>query len=300
MYDRYDDNDFDFVFTYMVAQSVSKYRCRDKDDAEYEKLESGCQEGNGDSCSELGACLEFGYGARGNGARAAELYVHACEGGDAYNCFLAAARYSRGQGAEQDRDRAAKFYDRACDLGVTDSDLPGTDGCIKLALMYENGEGLPVDHARAAELYRKGCDHGDGQACFNLAVKHAEGEGVRLDYSRAAELYRESCDHQARNGCDNLGILYAKGQGVPLDRARAAELCRETKHRSGGRFRLLRIHLPQPSRRSRLGPRFPPMAEPGLDGGGVRPELATNLDSAVEESTGSRRYLASEGWPART
>ena len=55
-----------------------------------------------------------------------------------------------------------------------------------------------------------------------------------------------------------------------------------------------------PSRRSRLAPRFPTRAEPGLGGGGVRPELATNLDSAVEESTGSRRHLASEEWPART
>ena len=62
---------------------------------------------------------------------------------------------------------------------------------------------------------------------------------------------------------------------------------------------LLRIHLPPPSRRSRPAPRFPTMAEPGLGGGGVRPELATNVDPALEESTDSRRHLASEGWPAR-
>ena len=244
--DKYDDNNVDHLYAYLAAQSVSKYRCRDKDDAEYEKLESGCREGNWDSCSELGFCLELGYGARGNGARAAELYVHACEGGDALNCFRAAARYSRGQGVPQDRDRAAKLYDRACDLGVTDSDLPGTDGCIKLALMYENGEGLPVDHARAAELYRKGCDHGDGRACFNLAVKHAEGEGVPLDYSRAAELYRESCD-RASNGCNNLGVLYATGHGVPLDRARAAELYRRSCDGGGvdgkGCYNLAYSHL---------------------------------------------------------
>ncbi len=223
--DKYDHNNVDRLYAHLAVQS--KYRCRDKDDAEFEKLESGCREGNWDSCSELGACLELGYGARGNGARAAEIYVHACEGGDDYNCFGAGRKYFIGHGVPLDRGRAAELFDIACDLGVTDGDSLGIDGCIKLALMYENGEGLPVDHARAAELYRKGCDHGDGQACFNLAVKHAEGEGVPLDYSRAAELYRESCD-QARNGCNNLGVLYAKGQGVPLDRARATELYRQS------------------------------------------------------------------------
>ena len=219
--DKYDDDYVDFRHAYFSSQRMSKYRCSDKDAAEFDYLESNCLDENWDSCSELGACLELGYGARGNGARAAELYVHACEGGDADHCFKAGFNYSIGLGVPLDRARAAELYGRACDLGVT-------DGCIKLALLYENGAGLPVDHARAAELYRKGCDHGDGQACFNLAVKHAEGEGVRLDYSRAAELYRESCDHQARSGCNNLGVLYAKGQGVPLDRARAAELYRES------------------------------------------------------------------------
>ena len=217
--DKYDDDYVDFRHAYFSSQRVSKYRCSDKDAAEFDYLESNCLDENWDSCSELGACLELGYGARGNGARAAELYVHACEGGDADHCFKAGFNYSIGLSATR-QARAAELYGRACDLGVT-------DGCIKLALLYENGAGLPVDHARAAELYRKGCDHGDGQACFNLAVKHAEGEGVPLDYSRAAELYRESCD-QARNGCNNLGVLYAKGQGVPLDRARAAELYRRS------------------------------------------------------------------------
>lgn len=44
---------------------------------------------------------------------------------------------------------------------------------------------------------------------------------------------------------------------------------------------------------------FAAVTEPGLCGGVVRPEVAKNLDSAVEESTDSRRCLASEGWPAR-
>ena len=245
VYDRYDDNDVDRLHAYFSSQRVSKYRCSEKDAAEFDYLESNCLDENWDSCSELGACLELGYGARGNGARAAELYVHACEGGDADHCFKAGFNYSIGLGVPLDRARAVELYDRACDLGVTDGTSLGTYGCIKLALLYENGEGLPVDHARAAELYRKGCDHGDGRACFNLAVKHAEGEGVPLDYSRTAELYREGCDQFASNGCNNLGVLYAKGQGVPLDWARAAEYRRSCDSGGGdeGCYNLAYSHL---------------------------------------------------------
>ena len=49
-----------------------------------------------------------------------------------------------------------------------------------------------------------------------------------------------------------------------------------------------------------VGKRIRATAEPTLSGGGVRPELAIDLDSASEKSTDSRRHLAREGWPART
>ena len=41
-------------------------------------------------------------------------------------------------------------------------------------------------------------------------------------------------------------------------------------------------------------------ADQGLSGGAVRPELAKHVDSDFDESTDSRRHIASGEWPART
>ena len=57
---------------------------------------------------------------------------------------------------------------------------------------------------------------------------------------------------------------------------------------------------PPPQLAVPVGKRIRATAESGLSGGGVWPELAIELDSALEESTDLRRHLASEGWPART
>ena len=129
----------------------------------------------------------------------------------------------------------------------------------------------------------------DGMSVAAAATVGSHREAARTTSTRRAVAV------QIRLMTDFTGEDFVERRAWP---DASAPACPETTYGSRARYRPLPPPPTQPA--VPVSQRIRATAEPGLSDGGGRPELAINLDSALGESTDSRRHLASEGWTAQT
>ena len=163
-------------------------------------LDTRCDRGEMDSCTNLGVLYEQGDGVTQDYDHARLLYLKACDGGEMTGCKNAGYCYHYGLGVAQDYEHARRLYQKACNGG----NLPG---CTNLGALYANGQGVAQDYGRARQLFEQACDGGQMLGCNNLGMRYQYGQSVEQNYARARQLYQKACDGGEQHGCDNLKTL---------------------------------------------------------------------------------------------
>jgi len=87
------------------------------DPQDFERCDTLCEKGSGDSCARLGVFYVNGHEVEKDKAYAAELYEQGCDLGSAEGCYNFYSAILYGVGVRADADRALKYAKKACDLG---------------------------------------------------------------------------------------------------------------------------------------------------------------------------------------
>jgi len=130
----------------------------------------------------------------------------------------AAARYNLGVAAEQGRGlpasaaQATAYYKQAAEAG-------GVPAMLALARLARASE--PPDHETALRWTQKAADKGDPQAEDELGTLYRLGKGVEPDLAKAREWYRKAGEQGYAPAENNLGMMYRLGAGGPPDYERA-------------------------------------------------------------------------------
>jgi TPR repeat protein len=87
-------------------------------DLNLKELETNCNDGDIESCSDIGFLYLQGEGVKQDYQKAAELNQKSCDGGNLNGCYYLGTLYEGGKGVRQDYAIAKEYYGRACDLGL--------------------------------------------------------------------------------------------------------------------------------------------------------------------------------------
>ena len=162
--------------------------------------------------------------ARGEYAKAAELFKKTADWGDPTGQLGLAWLYENGRGVSQD-------YQKAFALSETAAATGSVEGILNLARLYYQGIGVKTNYAKAAELLDQAAAQGSVEAMFRLGWLFENGKGVQRDYYVAAAFYQKAADKGHVLAAAKLGFLYQLGLGVPQDYNKAAELYQEAADR---------------------------------------------------------------------
>ncbi|WP_220271740.1 MULTISPECIES: tetratricopeptide repeat protein [unclassified Helicobacter] len=107
------------LFTALVALSL--FGCNKEQENtqtnEPHLLEEKCNEGDAESCFNLGNSYYDGENIKQDYAKAVGYYQKACDGGNATGCLTLGALFYIGINVKQDYKQAKEYYGKACDLG---------------------------------------------------------------------------------------------------------------------------------------------------------------------------------------
>ena len=117
-------------------------------DLNLKELETNCNDGDIESCSDIGFLYLQGEGVKQDYQKAAELFKKACDGSSRSDCFILANLYRDGKGVEQNYQKAAKLYQKSCNNGEMYS-------CNFLGKLYATGKGVRQDYQKAFKLYQE-------------------------------------------------------------------------------------------------------------------------------------------------
>jgi TPR repeat protein len=119
--------------------------------------------GSAEARNMVGRCLENGWGAPADPARAAPWYLAAAEAGDAWGQYNLGHLLLDGAGVPRDPAAALAWYGRAADQGhVRAMNL--------VARCHEEGWGAPRDPAAAWRWYRRSAEGGYFRGQYNFAT----------------------------------------------------------------------------------------------------------------------------------
>lgn len=88
-----------------------------------QKLETGCDGGNGEDCANLGAQLSFGHVVSQDPVRARAIFEKGCELDSTNACVQLYKALSLGEGGPKDPTRARALADRVCNTGIIAFDM---------------------------------------------------------------------------------------------------------------------------------------------------------------------------------
>ena len=190
----------------------------------------------------------FAAYARGDFARAAQLWRPYAENGDARAQNFLGDLYFEGQGVKQDFRQALFWFKLAAgkgdaaarfNLGVAaeqgrglPASLPQATAWYKQAAQAGNAPAMlalarlalaadPPDNEGALRWTQKAADKGDPEAQDNLGTLYRLGKGVDPDLAKAREWYRKAGEQGYAPAENNLGMMYRLGAGGPPDYERA-------------------------------------------------------------------------------
>lgn len=109
---------------------------------------SGCENGDGHSCTLLGIYHQGGKHVPKDEAQAAKYFEKACSLGDGAGCWYCGTTHQGGVGVPKNLDRAIELLKKACDKNQV-------NGCLSLGQAYERYEPPELDKALAA--YERAC-----------------------------------------------------------------------------------------------------------------------------------------------
>ena len=210
---------------------------------------------NGDGQSSADVAAGDKAFARGDFARAYDLYNVACDRGNGLGCFKAGKMEEEGKGMPKSLKAAALLYEYAC----TNEYLVG---CVRGGFIRAGntlaGQSLRADDYKASELYAFACERKQADACANLSSMVGNGRGVPADLVKAADLALEACEMGSATGCSMYGDALISGRGRAAEPEKARGFYRRACNR-GVQFACDQLA-------SRFNEKIPRLANPGLSG----------------------------------
>jgi TPR repeat protein len=141
--------------------------------------------------------------ARGDLAKARELFIEAAQTGDARAQFNLGRMYLRGEGGPRDEAQALAWSGKAAD-----QDLPGAQ--YDMGRIYDQGLGVRRDAHRAIAWYEKAAGRGFTDAEVRLGDIYVAGRDAPFDAKRAAELYGAAAGQGDADAKFKLAALLSK------------------------------------------------------------------------------------------
>lgn len=175
--------------------------------------------------AQSGVDAEAAY-ARGDFARAAQIWSVLAEQQDARAQTFLAMLYRDGKGVTQNLQTAASWYAKAAAQGD-----PIAQG--QLGSFYAAGRGVPMDSEQAAYWLRLSAEQGNAPAAANLGALYDEGKGVPRNETFALALYMQAYARAPNNKF--IANLYQErsARATPEMRARAASLVQQLGQAGG-------------------------------------------------------------------
>lgn len=163
-----------------------------------EKMQTGCELGEGEGCYLLGTVYEYGeLGVTVDFAKALDWYQKAIDAKAASGQFGLGTMYLLGRGVEVNHALALELLGKACTSGEPRA-------CNNLGEMHLKGLGTKKDAARAADAYERSCKEKEPVGCQNFALMLEAGRGRPRDKKAAQKHFRFACDHGQQVSCDEL------------------------------------------------------------------------------------------------
>lgn len=186
-----------------------------------------CNEGNFESCNDVGAMYKKGIGSSRDISKAKYFYTISCNNRNDYGCSnlrtidrqntssisfneslqncntgssdscgRLGVHYFKGEGVRKNLELAEKYLQQSCNAG-------NDKWCVGLGIIYYGKK----DYFEAFKYFSKSCNAGDSESCLAIGKLYEYGEGTRLDIVKAADFYGKSCDLKLQEGCDDYKRL---------------------------------------------------------------------------------------------
>jgi len=140
---------------------------QEKQNLGLEYIRRACTYGHNDACDTLGE----NYFKNGHYLAARPLYEKACERGVMHACMGLGTIYRDGHDVKQDDVISREYYEKACALGSQNS-------CISVAIIYRGGFGVPRDRNMSKQFYKKACEAGSEAGCDSFKKMDNQDKGI--------------------------------------------------------------------------------------------------------------------------
>jgi TPR repeat protein len=183
------------------AAQLSLERGQGEAGAELARLEVACQQGSGLACGALGQLhWTRRFGIPRDAQRALALAGQGCELGDAQSCTLLGALLALGEDIEPRLAESDAAERRACWLGKVD----GCQVVARTALASWQQTQRPDDAKVAAEFLGAACRIGDAASCSTFGALVLEGALGPPDPELALTAFHEACRRMDFGACVEL------------------------------------------------------------------------------------------------
>lgn len=198
----------------------------DEAQKEVAKLTQECNDGNMESCVNLGGFYAIdikNYGKKSDDKKAFELFQKACNAGNIDGCAALGAIYLGF--LELENHQVAKDYKKGFDLLNNACNKNNALGCTLLGTSYYGGMGTKQSFANALESYEKACSLGDADGCYYLGNLYFDdtfsGLPPRItdthidkDNSKAYIFINRACVLKHAVACNVMGVAYHHGMSM--------------------------------------------------------------------------------------
>ena len=172
---------------------------------EINALTQDCQNGNVQSCYDVGAVLTSGKNAKDQEKNnlGLEYMRRACTYGHNGGCDALGHNYFK----NGHYLAARPLYEKACERGIMSA-------CMGLGTIYRDGHDVRQNDVMSREYYEKACALGSQDSCINVAIIYRGGFGVTRDRNMSKQYYKKACDAGSEAGCDSFRKMDNKDKGI--------------------------------------------------------------------------------------
>lgn len=165
---------------------------QDKEKA-YSFFKTACEKGNGKSCNKV--ILYTSWEDDYSDNQKLWFYEKGCDKNDSDSCKNLGNAYHIGLGVGNNPKKAFAYYDKACSLNA------GNCSSIGKNLEKKN------DITHAVQYYDEGCKRSSGSSCEALGKLYDNHGNKQI----AAQLYLKACDLDKKNACKEIGNIFNIG-----------------------------------------------------------------------------------------
>lgn len=150
----------------------------------------------------------FKAAMKGNNKLASKFYESGCNEGDGFSCAELGKMYLNGSGVAKDKNKGEKLLKISCDIRP---ESRSGMGCFALAHSYKASEFNHIK-AKASKYFKRGCEIESVASCYELGYMYYNGESVMQNKSVAKKYFGLACEeHNFQNSCENYKKLNEAG-----------------------------------------------------------------------------------------